>query len=142
MPVGFSDHSPVTYTSVAAVVLGACIIERHFTLDKELYGPDHRFSLNPREMHLLVESVRNIEKAMGSGEKTLTPDADRFRAVFQKSVVSLVDIPEGSVIEESMVATKKPGKGIPPGKLKAIIGKKARVNIPRDSLLMEEQIDW
>jgi N-acetylneuraminate synthase/N,N'-diacetyllegionaminate synthase len=140
--IGFSDHNPKIYAAVASVPLGVCMIEKHFTTDKTLYGPDHKASLEPIEMQELVEIVHNIESAMGTGEKNLTPELERFRAVFQKSVVSLTDIQSGNIITESMVSTKKPGTGLPPKMLNDIIGKKAKSDIPKDSLIKKEDIEW
>ncbi|MBI5625540.1 MAG: N-acetylneuraminate synthase family protein [Elusimicrobia bacterium] len=133
-PVGLSDHTLTTHASLAAVTLGARILERHFTVSKKLYGPDARFSLEPAEMQGLVEGVRAVEAML------LHPvDKDRLcgslkgmKSVFEKSVVSRRDIGRGEVIRAADVAVKKPGGGIPPDRLGDVVGSAARVEIPKD----------
>lgn len=139
-PVGFSDHSPDILPSIAAVAMGACIIEKHFTLDRSLYGPDHKASLTPVEMSNLVTSVRRIEHALGDGTKELSETIRRMRDVFQKSVVTVTDVPEGARIMAEMIATKKPGKGIPASQYDAVIGRRTRRAIPANVMIREEDL--
>lgn len=141
VPVGFSDHAPTIYPSVAAVALGARIVEKHFTIDKTLYGPDHKASMLPDEMAELVRAVRIVDAGLGDGDKTIPDDLTSTRTVFQKSVVSLVDIPAGAIIEEGMIGTKKPGKGIPANRYFEVIGKTAQRHIPADELVYEEDVE-
>lgn len=140
-PVGFSDHSPDNVPSLAAVALGACVIEKHFTLDRSLYGPDHKASLTPPDLAALVQGIRRVERAMGNGRKELTEALHRMRDVFQKSVVSTVDIPEGQRITADMIATKKPGKGIPAARFDVVVGRRARRAIPADTLVEEDALE-
>jgi N-acetylneuraminate synthase/N,N'-diacetyllegionaminate synthase len=137
LPVGFSDHSPEIYTSIAAVALGAVIIEKHFTLDKELYGPDHKASLVFSEMKELVERIREIEAALGTGEKQISDEFNATKAVFEKSLVSAIDIPKNAILTREMLSTKRPGKGLSPKLLPNLIGKQATKDIRKNSLISE-----
>ena len=103
---------PDVWTSVAAVALGAVAVEKHFTLSKRLYGPDHHASLTPEELAQLVDGVRQVEAAMGTGLKERDPSLDPARATFEKSIVARVAIPAGAVLEREMLTTKRPGNGI------------------------------
>jgi N,N'-diacetyllegionaminate synthase len=120
---GLSDHTPGVWTSVAAVALGAVAVEKHFTLSKLLYGPDHHASLVPEELARLVEGVREIEAALGSGLKERDPALDPVRATFEKSVVTRRAVPAGAVIEREMLTTKRPGTGIPATLLQTVVGR-------------------
>lgn len=142
LPVGLSDHTLTIYTAVAAVALGTCVIEKHFTLSKKMYGPDAKFSLTPEEFKQMVEGIRAVETALS--HPVDKNDIERFeymRETFQKSIVSIVDIPKGTEIQEDMISIKKPGDGLPPRYLKDIIGKKTLRDIPRDNLIHREDID-
>jgi N-acetylneuraminate synthase len=136
-PVGLSDHTPGVFTSVAAVALGAVAVEKHFTLSKRLYGPDHHASLTPEELAQLVDGVKQVQAAMGDGVKARDPELDPARATFEKSVVSAVEIPEGAVIEASMLTTKRPGNGIPATRLPEVVGRHATRSIPANELVAE-----
>ena len=135
VPYGLSDHTPDVYTSIAAAALGASAIEKHFTLSKRLYGPDHHASLVPEELARLVEGVRQVELALGSAEKERDPALDPARATFEKSVVSRVPIPAGSEISVEMLTTKRPGSGIPATRLAEVVGRTAARDIEQNSLL-------
>jgi N,N'-diacetyllegionaminate synthase len=139
-PVGLSDHTPDIYTAIAAVGLGAACVEKHFTLSRRLYGPDHHASLEPADLARLVEGVRQVEAAIGTGTKEHDPTLDPVRATFEKSVVTVAAVPEGAVIEDSMVATKRPGDGIPATKLHDVIGRRAARSIERDHLVEEQDL--
>jgi N,N'-diacetyllegionaminate synthase len=139
-PVGLSDHTPDIYTAIAAVALGASCIEKHFTLSRRLYGPDHHASLEPRDLARLVEGVRQVEVAVGTGAKERDPTLDPVRATFEKSVVTVAAVPEGTVIDGTMLATKRPGDGIPAVRLHEVIGRRAARNIERDRLVEEEDL--
>lgn len=134
LPVGYSDHTEGILVSAMAVAMGACVLEKHFTLDKNLSGPDHKASLNPEELQELVKAVRNIEKAMGSGVKKPSVSEEGIKKVVRKSIVANKDIPKGAVITKEMLAIKRPGTGIEPGNVKKVIGRKAKKNIKKDSL--------
>ena len=124
----------------ATVALGASAIEKHFTLSKRLYGPDHHASLTPEELARLVDGVRQVEAALGSGEKVRDPELDPARATFEKSVVTRVRIPAGATIEREMLTTKRPGNGIPAVRLDAVVGRRAATEIPENELVREAQL--
>jgi N,N'-diacetyllegionaminate synthase len=134
-PVGLSDHTPDIYTSIAAVALGAVAVEKHFTLSKRLYGPDHHASLEPDELARLVEGIREVEAALGSGEKERDPDLDSVRDAFEKSIVAAVEVPAGAVLEPSMLTTKRPGSGISALRLREVVGRRAARDLEPDHML-------
>ena len=130
LPVGLSDHTQsAVAVPVAALVSGACVIEKHFTLDKKLPGPDHRASLEPEELRQMMQAIRDIEKALGDGLKKPTPEEKENRKVARRSIVAKVDIPRGTVIKEDMLDVKRPGDGIEPKYLATVIGRRVRKNI-------------
>jgi N-acetylneuraminate synthase len=135
VPIGYSDHTPGVEVSLAAVALGACVIEKHITLDKKLPGPDHFASLEPRELSRLVQGIRRIEKALGSDKKMLTPAEKIIARVARKSIVAARDIPKGKKITEADLAFKRPGTGLLPKHADEIIGKIAQRAVPRDTPL-------
>jgi N-acetylneuraminate synthase/N,N'-diacetyllegionaminate synthase len=134
-PVGYSDHTEGLMAAVAAVALGACMIEKHFTLDKTLPGPDHKASLEPDELRLLVQSVRDCEAALGSGRKAPTAAEADVKAAARKSIVAACSIPAGTRITPEMLALKRPGTGLGPVVLEWVIGQVAAEDIPEDTLL-------
>ena len=140
--VGYSDHTPGLEAALAAVALGARVIEKHFTLDRSLPGPDHQSSLEPKELRELVLGVRRVEAALGDGVKRPKEVEREVMAVARKSIVAAKDIPAGAVVTEDMLTTKRPGSGILPRYWDSLIGLTATVAIPRDSLLRWEQITW
>jgi sialic acid synthase SpsE len=129
VPVGLSDHTPDIHTSVAAVALGAVCIEKHFTLSKRLYGPDHHASLEPDQLRRLVEGVRQVSAALGSPEKVRDPSLDSVRATFEKSIVTATAVSSGTVLEAAMLTTKRPGDGISAVRLGEIIGRRTTRNL-------------
>jgi sialic acid synthase SpsE len=133
--VGLSDHTPDVYTSVAAVALGAVCIEKHFTLSRRLYGPDHHASLEPQDLRRLVDGIRQVEAALGTGEKTRDPDLDPVRATFEKSVVTRIAIRSGQRIGVEMLTTKRPGTGIPAMELAGVVGRVAARDIEANQLV-------
>lgn len=133
--VGYSDHTKGIEVSVAAAAMGACVIEKHFTLDKNLPGPDHRASLDPAELKALVDAVRNVEAAMGNGIKDVA-DAERPNiAVARKSIVAARDIRAGEVFTEENITVKRPGNGISPMLWDTVIGQTAKRDFDADSLI-------
>jgi sialic acid synthase SpsE len=134
-PVGFSDHTEGYDAALLAVALGARIIEKHFTLDKNLPGPDHKLSLTPGEFQEYVRRIKSAEKALGNGRKIITAGEKAVRAVAGKSLVTRVDIKKGTVFSEEMLALKRPGTGIPPQYLTLVAKARAARFIPKDSLL-------
>lgn len=135
VPYGLSDHTPDIFTCVAAAALGASALEKHFTLSKRLYGPDHHASLVPEELARLVEGVRQVEAALGSAEKERDDSLDPARATFEKSVVTRVAIPVGTEIAREMLTTKRPGNGIPATRLGEVVGRRAARDIEENSLV-------
>lgn len=132
--IGHSDHTPDLYTCFAAVALGAKIIEKHVILDKKQPGPDQSVSIDMKDLKSLVDGVRKVEKAMGS-KKEVHARERQIREWAFRSVVSVRDIRAGDTITESMVWTKRPGTGIPSKRLEEVVGKKAKVDIPNNSLI-------
>jgi len=135
LPVGLSDHSLGIIVPVAAVALGACVIEKHFTLDKNLPGPDHKASLEPDELKEMVNGIRDIEKALGNGIKQPVAAEEEVKQVARRSIVAVADIPKGTVITAEMLGVRRPGTGIEPARLNEIIGKKAKKNIKSGDLI-------
>ncbi len=128
LPVGYSDHTPGYSCDVAAAALGAVVIEKHFTLDKTLPGPDHTASLDPAELAAMVRAVRECEAALGDGHKQVTPSERANRAVARKSIVAARAIRRGEVFSEENLATKRPGSGLSPMRWYEVLGRSA----PRD----------
>jgi N-acetylneuraminate synthase/N,N'-diacetyllegionaminate synthase len=139
--VGFSDHTLGITMSIAAVALGACVIEKHFTLDRNLLGPDHKASLEPYELKEMVKAIRDVEKALGDGVKKSTKDEEAIKKVARRSIVTKVDIPEGAIITEDMLDVKRPGTGIEPKHLNLVIGRRAKGSIKKDALITWEIIE-
>ena len=139
-PVGYSDHTPGIYVPLAAAAMGACVIEKHFTLDKNLPGPDHRASLEPIELEEMVRGIRLVEKARGSSVKAPVESEFEVRDVARKSIVAKVDIPVDTVIIGDMLAFKRPGTGIYPKYFLNVIGCTTLVNIKKDEIINSNTI--
>lgn len=129
VPVGYSDHTIGTCVALAAVAMGACIIEKHFTLDRNLPGPDHKASATPEELRGLIESIRLIERAMGDGRKRPAPSERDTMLVARKSLVASCDIQPGTRIEDCHLALRRPGTGLPPNFKPYLLGRTARLYI-------------
>lgn len=142
VPVGYSDHTPGIEIALAAAALGAVLIEKHFTLDRTLPGPDHRASLEPAELMDMVQGIRRIESALGHGEKVPAPAEAAISAVARKSLVAARDLPAGTVLARSDVAIKRPGTGIPPADLQRVLGKKIHRNLACDELFTWGDLRW
>ena len=123
--VGYSDHTPGIEATVAAVALGATVIEKHFTIDKNMKGPDHKASLEPDELKAMVHAIRNIEKALGNGIKKPSRSEMKNIQVVRKSIVAAKDIKKGETFTDDNITVKRPGTGISPMKWDGIIGKAA-----------------
>lgn len=141
-PVGFSDHSPGIGVSPWAVAMGACVIEKHFTLDRGMKGPDHRASLEPQELVDLVRTVRMVEQAMGDGVKKPSERETANRPLMRKSLVAARRLPAGHVIKAEDLACKRPGTGLPPSWFDRVIGKKTGREVLRNEVLGLHSIDW
>lgn len=133
--VGYSDHTAGIEASVAAVALGAVVIEKHFTLDRDLPGPDHQASLKPEELKALVKAIRNIEIALGDGIKRLTESEAKNKPIARKSIVASRDIAAGEPLGEHNLTAKRPGTGLSPMLWNDVIGRPARRNFAADELI-------
>lgn len=134
--VGYSDHTLGIEVPIAAVALGAKVIEKHFTLDRNMEGPDHAASLEPYELKLMVAAIRNIEKAIsGDGVKSPSPSEQKNIAIARKSIVAKKKITAGEIFSENNITIKRPGNGISPMKWDEIIGKTASQNFEEDQLI-------
>jgi len=133
--VGYSDHTPGIEVAIAAAAMGAAVIEKHFTLDKNLHGPDHKASLEPHEFKAMVQAIRNIEFALGDGIKRPSLSELKNRPIARKSIVASQNIKAGELFSEDNLAAKRPGTGISPMCWDEIIGKIARRNFAVDELI-------
>lgn len=133
--VGYSDHTLGIEVPIAAVALGAEIIEKHFTLDRTMDGPDHRASIEPDELAAMVRAIRNIEVAIGNAEKEVTKSEYRNKAVARKSIVAARDIKKGETLSADNITVKRPGTGISPMEWYEIIGTKAKRDFYADELI-------
>ena len=133
--VGYSDHTCGIEVPVAAVALGARVIEKHFTLDKSLPGPDHKASLDPSELTAMVSAIRHIEQALGSDVKRVSPSEQPNIEVARKSIVAARDIKAGEIFTEENITVKRPGNGISPIFWDDVLGLKASRDFPADSLI-------
>lgn len=135
LPVGYSDHTQGIEIPIAAAAMGACIIEKHFTLDRNLPGPDHKASLEPDELATMVHAIRNVEAAMGSGEKKPSPSEQANIAIARKSIVAARAIVAGETFTEENLMVKRPGSGISPMRWFDVIGKCAPRDFEEDELI-------
>ena len=133
--VGYSDHTLGIEVDIAAVAIGATIIEKHFTLDKTMVGPDHKSSISPEELKAMVSSIRNIEKALGSSIKKPSKSEKPNITMARKSIVACKSIKKGELFTENNITTKRPGTGISPMKWDSILGKVAQQDYQLDDLL-------
>ena len=135
LEVGYSDHTKGIEVPIAAVALGATIIEKHFTLDRNMEGPDHKASLEPQELAEMVKCIRNIEKALGNGVKTPSPSERKNITVARKSIVAKTKIKAGEVFTEKNITVKRPGTGISPMKWFEVLGKTATREFEEDEMI-------
>lgn len=133
--VGYSDHTQGIEVPIAAVAMGATVIEKHFTLDKEMEGPDHKASLNPEELKTMVEAIRHIEVAVGDGKKEPSPSEQSNKSVARKSIVAKRNIKQGEILTEENLTVKRPGNGISPMRWYEIIGTSAIRDYMEDELI-------
>jgi N,N'-diacetyllegionaminate synthase len=133
--VGYSDHTPGIEIPIAAVALGATTIEKHFTLDRNMEGPDHKASLEPQELKAMVSAIRNIETALGSGIKTASESESRNIAIARKSIVASRSIRKGELYSESNLAAKRPGNGISPMRWDELMGTPSPHDFLADELI-------
>ena len=141
LPVGFSDHTLGTEVSIAAVALGACVIEKHFTIDKNMPGPDHRASLDPSELKEMVRAIRNVEKSIGDGiKKPVAAELENKKTV-RRSLVARVDIPIGTYITGDMLDMRRPNTGIDPRDVDKVIGKKVNKSVKASELIYFKDLE-
>ena len=135
VPVGYSDHTKGIEVPIAAVALGASVIEKHFTLDRNMEGPDHKASLEPDELKAMVSAIRNIEKALGSGKKTVSESERKNIAIARKSIVAASPIKKGDILTEENLTVKRPGTGISPMRWEEVVGTKAIRDFNEEDLI-------
>lgn len=135
LPFGYSDHTKGIEIPIAATALGATIIEKHFTLDKSMEGPDHKASLEPYELKLMVEAIRNIEKALGDGIKKPANSEIKNIEIARKSIIAKHKIEKGETLTEENLTVKRPGNGVSPMRWFDVIGTKAKRNFEEDELI-------
>ncbi|HEU4681511.1 MAG TPA: N-acetylneuraminate synthase family protein, partial [Gemmatimonadales bacterium] len=140
VPVGWSDHTTGSNVTLAAVAAGASLIEKHFTLDRTLAGPDHRASLEPAELAALVVAVRETETAMGDGRKRPVPSEAANAAVVRRSMHASRKLPAGHVLEDRDLVALRPGTGIPPSARARLIGRALRVEVMRGEMLQDDHL--
>ena len=137
VPTGLSDHTTGTAVPIAAAALGASFIEKHFTLDRAMKGPDHPFALEPPELERMVSGVREAQRALGSGQKNGPSEAEREEMydLARRSLIATRDLPSGALLTRDMLTTKRPGFGIPPKHLELVIGRRLLVDVEEDDIL-------
>lgn len=135
MPTGYSDHTKGLEVPIAAAALGAAVIEKHFTLDKAMEGPDHKASLEPEELKAMVATIRNVERALGNGEKKVTDSERKNIAVARKSIVASRDIRKGEIFSEENLTVKRPGNGISPMRWFEVMGQCAQRDFKQDECI-------
>ena len=133
--VGYSDHTQGIEVPIAAVAMGATVIEKHFTLDRNMEGPDHKASLEPQELMSMVQAIRNIEQALGTGEKKPVYAEIANKEVARKSIIAARPINKGEVFTVENITTKRPGNGISPMRWYEVLGKKAVRDFKEDELI-------
>ena len=133
--VGYSDHTKGIEVPIAAVALGATVIEKHFTLDRNMEGPDHKASIEPDELKAMVSAIRNIEKALGSGKKTVSDSERKNIAIARKSIVAACPIKKGDILTEGNLTVKRPGTGISPMRWEEVVGTNAICDFNEEDLI-------
>lgn len=141
MPVGFSDHSAGTTASIGATILGSCWIEKHFTLDRSLMGPDHWFSMDPKELSNLVKAVREATMVVGSSQILPTNSEELGRRDFRLSCVAKSNLEKGTILSESSIAFRRPGYGIPPREVSYIMGRKLSSSVSIGGVFTPDMFD-
>jgi N,N'-diacetyllegionaminate synthase len=133
--VGYSDHTNGIEVAVAAVALGAAVLEKHFTLDRNLPGPDHKASLEPDELKAMVQAIRNIEQALGDGIKRPSPSEVKNKPIARKSLVATQPIKTGELFSAENITAKRPGAGISPMRWDEVLGQAAQKDYEKDELI-------
>lgn len=135
VPVGYSDHTEGIEIPVAAVAMGATVVEKHFTLDRGMKGPDHRASIEPTELEDMVRNIRNVEMALGDGVKRATPSEIQNMSVARKSIVAACDIELGEIFTEDNLTAKRPGDGLSPMLWEDVVGTLAKRSFTKDEMV-------
>ena len=141
LPVGYSDHTEGITISIAAVAMGADLIEKHFTLDRSLRGPDHQASLEPQELQAMVTGIRNVEQALGSGVKSPSIVEKGLIEVIRRSIVAQRNIKAGEILKDNDLTIKRPGTGIEPKYIDLVTGKRVRVDIKKNDVIMWKMLE-
>jgi sialic acid synthase SpsE len=141
LPVGFSDHHPQNNMDIAAVALGACIIEKHITLDRSMKGPDHPFALDPLGMKDLVTKVREVERSLGSSKRILSKAELESRSVTRRSFVARKDIKKGETLNKEHLKLTRPGTGIHPKYKNQVLGRRTRVDIDKEDIITWDMLE-
>ncbi|MGO9971710.1 MAG: N-acetylneuraminate synthase [Solirubrobacteraceae bacterium] len=136
VPIGYSDHTPGTSAAIAAVALGACVVEKHLTLDRAMPGPDHQASLEPLDFATLCRELRAVQAGLGDGIKRPVASEGDVAAVARRSLVAARDLRAGRQLDASDIAVKRPGTGLPPGALRSVVGRRLLVDASADELLL------
>lgn len=140
LPVGYSDHTEGIEVALAAVALGACVVEKHFTLDRALPGPDHQASLEPGEMKAMVRGIRIVQESLGHGRKEPAASEAATAQVARRSLVAARDLAAGTVLAEGDIAVRRPGTGLPPVRRADLVGRAVRVDVKAGTPLMPEML--
>ena len=141
LPVGYSDHTKGLEIPVAAVAIGACVIEKHFTLDRNMEGPDHKASIEPDELKSMVDQIRHVEVAIGNGEKKVSASELKNQDIARKSIIAKTAIKAGDIFTEDNVTTKRPGSGINPMRWFELLGRTAKHDYEEDYLIEEDELN-
>jgi N-acetylneuraminate synthase/N,N'-diacetyllegionaminate synthase len=139
-PVGFSDHTLGIEIPVGAVARGACVLEKHFTLDKNLPGPDHAMSLEPEEFSRMTQAIRSVEAALGTGRKWPVSAEMETKRVVQKAIVAAHDIPKGKLLDAGDLALRRTSRGLPPRCLDLLVGKRLRRAVKANQTISLEML--
>lgn len=134
-PIGFSDHTIGTAIPLASVALGACVIEKHFTLDKDLPGWDHQISANPIELREIVKESKNIQKSLGNYKRVVSEDEEGKKLKFRRSLVAKRKMVSGELLRENDITSKRPGTGIPPDEIQFVVGRTLKNNLQEDQII-------
>ena len=139
--VGYSDHTVGTEVPIAAVALGATVIEKHFTLDQTKIGMDNQMAMEPEEMALLVQNCHNVQVALGDGKRVVLPAEMEQRKMIRRSIIVTKDLKAGTKLTADDLDVKRPGTGLPPDKIRVLVGKTLLRDIERDTLMTEADIE-
>ncbi|MDO4814841.1 MAG: N-acetylneuraminate synthase [Gemella sp.] len=141
LAIGYSDHSIGSEAAVAAVALGAVLVEKHFTLDRDMEGPDHKASANPEMLKALVDSIRIIEKALGDKDRLVDPVEEKNKIIARKSIVARLPIKKGQIFTEDNITVKRPGSGISPMHWYQVLGQEAQTDFDADQVIVDSRFE-